>query len=49
MLREGATAPEFELSGIDGADDGNRFDLRDAEFSLTAMLDGGPALPDSTP
>ena len=43
MLPEGATAPEFGLSGHRRtADRDDADEIR--EFSLTAMLDGGPAL-----
>ena len=44
MLPEGVTAPEFGLSGIDGADNGDDSTYKTREFSLTAMLDGGPTL-----
>ena len=44
MLPEGTTAPKFELSGIDGADDGDDSTYEIREFSLTAMLEDGPAL-----
>ena len=44
MLPEGTTAPEFELSGVDGADDEDDSTYEIREFSLTAMLEDGPAL-----
>ena len=44
MLREGATAPEFELSGIDGPGDKGHNPHEFREFVLPEPLGDGPVL-----
>ena len=44
MLREGATAPEFELSGIDGPGDEGHNPHEFREFVLPELLGDGPVL-----
>ena len=44
MLREGATAPEFELSGIDGPGDEDDDPHEFREFVLSELLKDGPVL-----
>ena len=44
VLREDATAPEFELSGIDGPGDEGDDSYEFREFVLSELLEDGPVL-----